>query len=338
MNYSIINKFNDINIKAWNHLLSRSDFSNVFHTQKAFNFFKSIENCSPSIFACLNEEKEIKVLLLVVFLKEKGLIKGFFSRRAIIFGGPVIDDKDPKLDFFLKETIKYVTKVINNKAIYLEIRNLNNYSKYKQNFEDEQWNYSPHLNFKVACNNIDVYKNISKSKKRQINKSLNSGAKIIEASNEEQVVDFYQILKKLYLNKIKKPLMPKSFFLNFYRQKIGKYLLIEYKNKIIGGIMCPIFNNDVIYEWYIAGEDRVYKDIYPSVLATWAAIDYANKNNIEYFDFMGAGKPDQDYGVREFKSKFGGELVEFGRFVKILNPMLYNFGKLSLKILSKINK
>ena len=68
------------------------------------------------------------------------------------------------------------------------------------------------------------------------------------------------------------------------------------------------------------------------------AIDYANKNNIEYFDFMGAGKPDQDYGVREFKSKFGGELVEFGRFVKILNPMLYNFGKLSLKILSKINK
>ena len=27
-------------------------------------------------------------------------------------------------------------------------------------------------------------------------------------------------------------------------------------------------------------------EYFPSVLATWAAIDYANKNGITYFDFM----------------------------------------------------
>lgn len=112
----------------------------------------------------------------------------------------------------------------------------------------------------------------------------------------------------------------------------------KYHNKIIGGIMCPILNNRVIYEWFVCGEDGVYDNIYPSILATWAAIEYAFLNGIERFDFMGAGKPDDDYGVREFKSKFGGELVEHGRFLKINNKMLYNTGKLALKAYQKVKK
>jgi lipid II:glycine glycyltransferase (peptidoglycan interpeptide bridge formation enzyme) len=46
---------------------------------------------------------------------------------------------------------------------------------------------------------------------------------------------------------------------------------------------------------------------------------------------MGAGKPDEAYGVREFKARFGGEQVEYGRFLKINNHILYNIGKIALK-------
>ena len=42
---------------------------------------------------------------------------------------------------------------------------------------------------------------------------------------------------------------------------------------------------------------------------------------------MGAGKPDEDYGVRDFKAKFGGELLEHGRYLKIHHSFLYNTGK-----------
>ena len=92
----------------------------------------------------------------------------------------------------------------------------------------------------------------------------------------------------------------------------------------------------IIYEWYIAGEDGKYPGIYPSVLATWAAMDYANKKSIPIFDFMGAGSPDNNYGVRTFKSKFGGELVEYGRFIRINKPLLYQLGKLGLKFNQKM--
>jgi len=41
---------------------------------------------------------------------------------------------------------------------------------------------------------------------------------------------------------------------------------------------------------------------------------------------MGAGKLDEEYGVREFKEKFGGKLVEYGRFICVNNRLLYQLG------------
>jgi len=48
---------------------------------------------------------------------------------------------------------------------------------------------------------------------------------------------------------------------------------------------------------------------------------------------MGAGKPDESYGVREFKAKFGGNLVEHGRFEMIFNKYLYHIGIIGVKFL-----
>ncbi len=47
--------------------------------------------------------------------------------------------------------------------------------------------------------------------------------------------------------------------------------------------MCPIFEGRAIYEFYIAGKDQEFKDQYPSVIATYAAMDYGIKNNLTYF-------------------------------------------------------
>ena len=116
--------------------------------------------------------------------------------------------------------------------------------------------------------------------------------------------------------------------------EIGKILLVKIDNKIIGGIACVIMPDNTIYELYVCGLDKEYKDCSPSVMATFGAIEYGYKNGLKRFDFMGAGKPDENYGVRDFKEKFGGKLVEHGRFLKINNSFMFNLGKFGLKILS----
>lgn len=337
MKHKIITDYKNIDLNQWKYLLKNSKYANVFHSPEMYKFWESITGLEPFIFAYLDKQEKIKVLLTGVIQKESGSIKGALTRRAIILGGPLLVEENTTIKYCLSKTLETVSKKLKKKAIFIEIRNLNDYSEYKSIFEENKWTYSPYLNFKVDCRNeADIIKNMSKSKTRQIKKSIKEGAEIIEASNEKQVTEFYHILQELYTKKVKKPLLPKEFFLNFYKQKLGKYLLIMYKDRIVGGHMCPILDNKVIYSWYLAGEDRLHNNIHPSILAAWAAINYANKHNIELFDFMGAGKPDQDYGVRNFKSEFGGELVEQGRFLKILNPALFKLGKLGLMIYSKV--
>ena len=54
------------------------------------------------------------------------------------------------------------------------------------------------------------------------------------------------------------------------------------------------------------------------------------------FDFGGAGKPGVSYGVKDYKLKFGGELVNFGRFRKIYKPGIYNLASRGFKFWQKI--
>jgi serine/alanine adding enzyme len=100
--------------------------------------------------------------------------------------------------------------------------------------------------------------------------------------------------------------------------------------------MAPSSPKGTVFEWYVCGLDEVFKGkgIYPSVLATWAAIEYAASNSFRQFDFMGVGKPDVPYGVRDFKKKFGGVVVNHGRYIRINNKSMYLIAEIGYNILS----
>jgi lipid II:glycine glycyltransferase (peptidoglycan interpeptide bridge formation enzyme) len=194
--------------------------------------------------------------------------------------------------------------------------------------------YNDHLNFLINSSDREsVINNLNKSKQQQIRKSLAAGAEICVAKDIGEVKQFYRHLVRLYKTKVKKPLPKWEFFEQFFRQKesLGLYIIVKFENRVIGGMMCPVFAERIIYDWYVAGEDRVYKNIYPSVLVTWGAIEYAVNNHIPCYDFLGAGKPKHEYGVREFKAQFGGELKNFGRYARVLSPSKYNFSQWLLK-------
>ena len=312
----------------WDTLLE-SNTANFFQTKKAMSFFKAA-GVETFVFA-LEEDEDIKVMLCGIIQKEKGMTSTF-TRRAIIYGGPIFS-KNVNEEQIL-EVLEVAITTLKKKAIYIEIRNLNDYSSYAYLFEKVGFEYVPHLNFHLDCSDeTEMQKRISSSKKRQIKKSLKAGAELIEAQTRDHIETYYAILEDLYKEKVKTPLPDLQFFIAMWEEKAAKFLLVQYQKEIVGGIVCPIFKNEVIYEWFVCGKDREYKNVYPSILATWSAMEYAVKNKIPRFDFMGAGKPDEDYGVRDFKSKFGGELVEHGRFLFVAQPILYGLGKTAVKFL-----
>lgn len=308
--------------------------TNWFQTEECFSFYQSLGFIEP--FRCSVERDGVEKGRMVGYIqKDGGKLKQFFSRRAIINGGPMLAD-----DITEDELMGLLTKCkreLKKKAIYIETRNFDDYARYKEIFSRAGYNYEPHYNFHVDTSSVDLLEaNMGKSRKRDVKTSLRDGAVVVENPTIDEVKDFYRVLEHLYQTKVKTPLFPFSFFERLYRSSFGRFLLVKYDERIVGGTVC-VCGENVMYEWFACGEDGVHKNIYPSTLATYAGIRYAAEHGYARFDMMGAGAPnDGGYGVRDFKAKFGGQLVEHGRFKCVLNKPLYLVGTLGVKIIKRI--
>ncbi|HWY11248.1 MAG TPA: peptidoglycan bridge formation glycyltransferase FemA/FemB family protein [Bacteroidia bacterium] len=324
-------KNESISKSKWEKFLQENEHASPFQSFSFYDLFNSVPGLSANVYAIENNNK-IEALCVVTMQKEKG-IKGYFSRRAIIYGGPLLSSDDKEVNAKL---INEITNDLKSEVIYIETRNFSDYSFAKDDFVENGWKYESYLNFHLNCSSEEIVNsNLNSNRTRQIKKAFKSGVLLEEAKTPEEVEKYYSILKDLYSKKIKKPLLPFEFFKLFFEKEIGKILLVKIENKIIGGIVSPILKNNSIYEFYICGLDQEYKDFSPGVMATYAAIQYGFKNNLKKFDFMGAGKPNEDYGVRDFKAKFGGELKEHGRFIKINNQFLFSLGKFALSVIKR---
>ena len=326
---------NHIDTKAWAELVNRSPVATWFQTHEAYSFFDSLSFLEAFAYA-VETEGRLKGVVVGYIQKDGGKLMRYFSRRAIVYGGPLLADdiSDEALTLLLQRLKKHVK----NKAIYLESRNFNDYSRWRTVFEDGGFQYEPHYDIHVNTSSMDVVnENLGKSRKRDIRVSMRDGAKVIEKPSLAQVHEYYGVLKHLYETKVKTPLFPLEFFERLFALDSSAFLLVEYEGRIVGGTVCMGLPGVALYEMYACGEDGAQKTIFPSEVTTFAGLQFAAENGYPKFDMMGAGKPgDGGYGVRDFKLKFGGELLDLGRYEFICKPLLFNLGKLGVKILKKL--
>lgn len=302
----------------------------IFQSDEFYSFLEGTGYLEPFRFSVYRSDREVGRIQGFI-QRDGGLLKRFFSRRAIINGGPWFaeDVTGSEVESLLKDCVKGLRK----RVIYIEIRNYRDYSAYNNLFSGSGFKLEPHYDFWIETEDDSWQKRMESSRLRFVKASLKNGASIIQNPTSEDVTGFYSVLKSLYAEKIKKPLFPLAFFTGLQKMPFCKYILVQYQEKVIGGMLC-VYDKEAAYEWYVCGLDGVYKNIYPSILATYSAIQFAADNGCKRFDMMGAGAPgDGGYGVREFKAKFGGELKEFGRFKYIARPLLYQIGSLGVKLM-----
>lgn len=289
-----------------------------FQSNTALTFFSSLSCVKTFYVATPNTH------VMGYVQREQGWLKGWFSRRAIILGGPVIGDNatDEEVEELLNK-LKNVTK----EAIYTEIRCEQDYSAYRHIFERCGFEYQPHLNVKIECDSIaNCLSRMDANRRRQIKRAGESGVEVRYAKNIDEVQTFYKLLCNHYKTKVHKPLFPWEFFEKMFASGQGRYLLAIKEDKIIGG-MLQVADHDTVYDYYACGLDAEYPAESPSVILYWKTILGAIRSSQTTFDTMGAGTPGVPYGVRDFKLRFGGELVEHGRFIYVNHGLLYWIGK-----------
>lgn len=333
---TILKQYGQIDSAVWDKLLKDSPVASWFQSREAYCFFDSMGFMDAFVVAVV-EGDELMGIVVGYIQGDGGKLKQCVSRRAIITGGPLLSENitDSQLSALLT-AVRQLPSV--KRCIYIETRNLNDYSRWRNTFEACGFNYVPHYNFHQDTTSLEAVNNkLSRTRKRHIHVGLRDGATLGEASTKAEVKEFYSILSNLYRHKVKKPLPPLEFFIKILSLPSAKILIVNHQGHVIGGMAYMEVARRVGYEWYVCGMDDIYKNLYPSELATYAGLQCAANNGCPRFDFMGAGKPGVPYGVRNFKALFGGELVEHGRYLHLNKPLLYNLGKAAINILEKLH-
>lgn len=329
-------KIHEINQSQWEELIKSSPVATWFQTREAFDFFDSLSFMEAFVVA-VESEGVLKGMAVGYIQKDGGKLKQFLSKRAIILGGPLLADNIT--DKELKTLLSALKDRLKRKAIYVETRNFNDYGRWKNVFEECGFAYEPHYDVQIDTTSLEaVNGKLDRNRRRNIKKAMENGLVIDENPTELDLKAFYAQLDELYRTKVKSPLYLYEFFKQLRKTPSSRFFMAKTaENELIGGMVCVALEGRALFAWAACGDDQNHRNLSPSVMVNYAAICHAAEHGFPRFDFMGAGKPDDGgYGVRDFKLKFGGELVEHGRFVHVCQPILFSLGKLGVKIMKKL--
>jgi len=324
----------EIPIELWRKLVESNIHSSPFQMPEFYELCRTVPGLRPIVTAIKTKDSLVS-LAVVVVQQERGL-KHFFSRRGIIYGGPLIDHDYPEaLGLLLSE----ISSTLKGRVIYVESRSLTDFSNFSNNFLEHKWEYSPYLNLSIDVHQKhlhDIIRGMNYNRRREIRLSLERGVLYGECENEDELKELYRILSELYRTRVKLPLPDYLFFKALWLNKPGKVFIVKHCNQVIGGSFCLEQPAKGIYTLYYCGLRNYDKKIFPTHLAVLAAFDYAIKHRLGVVDLMGAGKPGEKYGVRDYKAGFGGDIVEHGRYTKIQKPLLYFIGRKAVSFMRLI--
>lgn len=333
MDFRVITNYEDCNKDAWSSFVYYHPNGNIFQTPEICLIYERTKNYEPFLVAVLNSNDEIEGLLLSVIQKEHSSWFGRFSARSIIWGGPLVNNK--KLDVLGLLLTEYI-KQVKHKAIYSQFRNLWQLDKKERLvFEKNGFRNKVHLN---VINNLkqspnELLMSMHKGRRKNIRRASRIPLEFDEARTADEELLCIQLINNTY-KKIKLPAPNQSFFSCAFNQFKGdtiiKKFIAKYHGKIISCriILCY---KEYIYDWY-TGADEKHLDKYPNDFLIWKIMEWGMENGFSTFDFGGAGKPDEYYGVRDYKLKFGGSLINTARYEKINNKLLYQVGKIGLTL------
>lgn len=335
-NYKIIINPEELDYNEWSDFVFNHPYGNAFQTPEMYNAYKNTPLYEP-VFISVKDNEKILGILLAVVQKEYPLPFGFISSRSIIWGGPLVIDNDIKI---LNLILKEYDNIASKKAIYSQFRNF-----WEQDnsaisvFNNNGFFYQEHLNIIVdlTLDENELWKNIDQRKRTYINKAKKEGLTFNISTTNDQLTKCYSILKDVY-KKAKLPLPQFLFFKTLLNTSnhLFKFIpfIISYNNEIISCFFGLCYKSR-IYEYYV-GNNPIYLKKNGGDLLLWEIFNWGKANGYSIFDFGGAGKSNLPYGVRDYKKKFGGEIVEYGRYEKIHHPLLMKIATIGFKVWQKI--
>jgi serine/alanine adding enzyme len=325
----------------WRHFVESHPLSNVFHTPEMFQVFAQTEGYRPTLWATIDGDGEALALLLPVQVTLKGGLLRYLTNRAVVYGS-VLYDPSPAGEEALAILLYAYIQEVGREVLFTELRNLSDLSAVQPLLNDYGFVYEDHLNYLIDLNRPleQVMQSVGSRTRKHIRRGLARQEVIVEEISERgQIAACYDLLRKSYAT-ARVPLADRSLFEAafdvLYQRGMVKFWLARVGEAYVATSVEMLYK-DTIYGWY-SGIERTYASYTPGELLMWHILKWGVENGYRVYDFGGAGKPGEDYGVRDFKAKFGGELACYGRNTYVHAPTRLAISKVGYQVYRNLKK
>jgi serine/alanine adding enzyme len=312
---------NSLDRKKWERFVCDHPKGSVFHTPEMYEVFQGTKNYSPLILAALGQEGDVLALLLAVRVQTLPDPFGQITTRSILYAEPLCQDT-LEGEEALAAIIAAHDSDVKDRVLFAEIRPLCPAGREKGVLEEAGYVCEDYLNYVVDLTRPvqDLWKRMTSENRRRINHDAKKGLEIREVTTPEGVDMVYDFLRLTY-TRARVPLADKSLFAEAV-ERLGPNNQVRisaayYEGKPVGATISLLYRPR-FFSWY-AGASRI-PSLNPMEDLAWREIEWAQAQGFAVYDFGGAGWPNQPYGVRDFKAKFGGDLVQYGRYRKVYSP------------------
>lgn len=302
---------------AWNEYVTQHPKGTIFHTEDMVNVFHVTPGYEPFARAAVNEAGDIVALLVAVRVETVSGIASSFASRSIFFAEPICNDNEEGIAG-LVELIQLHDRQMKRTTVFSEVRPIGPPGAERIALERCGYDYLDYLNYVVdLMPDIEsVRQRLSKSCRQNINRCRNKNVVVREETTAAGIDEMYQLLQCSYEH-ARVPLADVRMF-HAAREMLPpgtvQVRIVSHQGVAVAAGIVLVFKG-VIYAWY-GGTSRP-RGLAPFDILTWDEIEWGCTNHQQLYDFGGAGWPDEDYGPRHFKSKFGGRLVNHGRYRKV---------------------
>lgn len=328
----ILTTYESIDKSGWSCFVKNHSQGNVFQSPEMYELYRRTSQIQPLVVAVQSDGEIEGILLAQHFTSNK--ITSWLTSRCIIMGGPLAKNNDTEIIDLL---MKGYRSLLSAKTIYSEIRPIYDSSALFQHLAANKWKRMGHYNIVLPLDkDIDaLYNQMHKERRRNVQTAIKNGLIFEQVTSIDKIQDLVALIKQTYQRKH----VPIAY-LDMFEQVLD--ILGEYAHffacyaadgKMIGGQLRLCYNQ-LVYAWF-AGSDEAYFKQRPNDFLMWNVIAWAKENDYQLFDFGGGGEPGVEYGVRDYKMKYGCEIYDYGRMLYTHRPITYMLGKLAINLIKK---
>lgn len=323
--------------QVWGRYVGSHPHGNIFLTPEMFQVFSRAKGYKPAVWAALDDASHPLALMMPVQITLMNGMMRPFTTRAVAYGS-LIGSSDANGQKALDLLLSTYNNATRSDILFTELRNVSDLGPFQATLKKHDFLFEDHLNYLIDLTQTSekLWKNIRSNAQRNIRKAQKSGVTIELGQSLDDVRSAYVILKDVY-ERIQVPLPDISLFESAFEilhPKNMMHILFAKLNGVnIGALTLLLYNGNILY-WY-TGPLREYSEYRAGDLMVWSALELGKQQGCHTFDFGGGGKPNEEYGVRDFKLKFGGQEVNYGRNTCVHSPTRLRVSEFGYSILRK---